>query len=793
MSRRIAPARNQDPPFISLQLKLSLILLVLLAGFALAQYWWTLQQQQSLLDERQARANQGVTRLFNGYLQAQRQQAEQLVYALLGDESLGADAIRARLAERWPRLQQQGQWQRLTLRRGNQILMNLGTPRPVATTLDEDGGLYCLVRCVQQLTLPLQDGLQLELVLPLQAVLAQIHSQLDLDLLLLRPGAGARVWGLGVAESAASPALMTHLQQLTGSHPFSEQQIRGANRRWLTWWLPLEQLPAAGLLVGVDLSLEAADALVWQGQVLWWLLGGLFAIGISLWGWHLRRRLAGQVALLPCLAQQPQALPARKPGRSRDELDELADANQELAGQLAAMDAKMQNQLEMLEYRLRYDPLTGLANRNHLEEKLTLLLSHNDGEELAVIFADIQQFKAINDSLGYEQGDLLLQEVAKRLREAAGSCQGLGRFSADKFVVLLRFREREQLKLMLQQLHWHLQSPIVLPGISCQVAAVMGVAVIKDEPLNPSELLRRAELALHHAKAAGRSQGYYNSDMQDRLKARLELERDLIDALKLQQFELHLQPKYRLDDGTLAGFEGLIRWHHPKKGLVSPQAFIPQLESTDRIIDLGYWVIEEALAMLARLEASGLRDCHLAVNLACRQFLDASLPTFVASALRRHQLDASRLELEVTESSLVDHFDNAVASLEAVKALGVTVAIDDFGTGYSSLSYLRKLPFDVVKIDRSFVIGLGQDEMTGQIVQSLVELVHNLGGEVVAEGIETQQQLRVLTDLGCDLGQGLLLGPPLSEAQLLRRLGPELHELPIIRPKKARLGRVRED
>ncbi|EKE75727.1 putative bifunctional diguanylate cyclase/phosphodiesterase [Gallaecimonas xiamenensis] len=795
MPRRLAPpfvSRRQGnrKPYLSLQSKLLVLLGTLLLGGGLLIWQQGAGQLKAQQHQFQASRSQELQQLLLSLLAQERRHAASQVAALSRDQPLLPEVLAARLLARWPVLQQDWQWRGLRLSEQGRELVSLGEVPPWP---DRDRGdlsrLFCLNACYQQLSLQLTDSVQLELTLGLSGVLQQLHQGLGLDLALLRPGPGQRLWGLGIAQTATRPGFVGQLARLDKGQPFQSQVLAIDDRRWLLWWQPLEEL-SAGLVVVADIS-ELDDSLLGlrnRALLAWWGLGGLVCLLLGMGGWRLAGRLEAQIQALPHLAERPQQAP--QPGSGwlwRDQLDDLEEVTADLALHLDKMQVQVKGQLEMLEYRLRYDPLTGLANRAYLEEKIALLLSLLEGEELAVIFVDIQQFKAVNDSLGYEQGDVLLREVAGRLREAAKACQGLGRFSGDKFVVLLKFRDRARLQLLLDQLQWQLQVPVALPGSQCQVSAVLGVACLKDADLGPGEALRRADLALHHAKEQGLALGYYNQAMQDRLQARLALERDLIEALKLQQFELYLQPKYRLDDGELVGFEGLIRWHHPRKGLVSPQAFIPQLEGTDRIIDLGYWIIEEALAILTRLEAAGFGHCHLAVNLACRQFLDASLPTFVSAALQRHQLSPSQLELEVTESSLVDHFDNAMASLNALKALGVTIAIDDFGTGYSSLSYLRRLPFDVVKIDRSFVASLG-DPASEQIVTSLVDLVHNLGGQVVAEGIETRQQLQQLQELGCDLGQGLLLGPAVPETELLRRQGPNLLEWPRVRAAKPRQG-----
>ncbi|WP_115719931.1 putative bifunctional diguanylate cyclase/phosphodiesterase [Gallaecimonas mangrovi] len=750
-------------PFVSLYLKLLLVMIPVAVAMLVSLWAWHNNQQQQLQSVLEQQFQAGLIRQFNAELVVQRQNASQIVQAQLGQGAVSKERLLAVLPLFARDLHSQG----VMLRHGQQMLVEQGEQGGWPHHNKTSSRLVCRERCFQQMLLPLKDGLALGLFLPLAPVIEKIHQSTGFGLMMLRPGKGESVWGMGVAETALGSDFTGLLTQVSATEPFASQRLEGNK---ILWWQPLHQLAAGGLLVAADISPFTTFATRQQHFLLWLASPVIFVLCLLLawWVWLIVQRLNRHRQQLQLLANAPRQVSFSEAKWCRDEVDHLQFETFELAGQFQQVQTQMQSQLELLEYQLRFDELTGLANRHHLEEKIALLLSHSEGDILAVIFVDIQQFKAINDSLGYDKGDLLLKGIANRLQEVAGTCHCLGRFSGDKFVVVMRYREKERLRLLLQQLHWHLEPPLMLANSQCQISAVLGVAQVKDEQISAQELLRRADLALHHAKENNLSQSFFNDNMEDRLNSRIALERDLDNALKLQQFELYLQPKCHLSDGSSAGYEALVRWHHPTRGLVSPQAFIPQLENTDRIIELGYWIIEEALSILSRMQAREGKECRLAVNLACRQFLDASLPTFVEAALKRHHIESYQLEVEVTESSLVDHFQNAMSSLQALKALGVKIAIDDFGTGYSSLSYLHKLPFDVVKVDKSFTQELGKDSTIDQIVKSLISLVHNLGGEVVAEGIENTQQLQWLQQAGCDIGQGMLLGEPVSEAQLIR-------------------------
>ncbi|ROQ30706.1 putative bifunctional diguanylate cyclase/phosphodiesterase [Gallaecimonas pentaromativorans] len=778
-----APVASIRRPFLGLYLKLLLVMVPVTVLLFLGLWLWQRSAEQAYLDADRQQVEGTLATQLSARLAARRQEAALLLEGWVERSGNDPVVLAAILAQQWPALQRSRNWQGLVLRQHQEVLVALGDS--ALWPQGQDGShLVCRQRCMQLLTLSVDKDTRLGLLLPLAPLLEGLHQELGLELLLLRPGGGDRVWGMGIAESATTPGFAPMLSALGQERPTDDQRQLG---QWLLWWQPLAHMPVGGLLVAKDVRALQAGYRQQRALLLWFGIPLVLVVCVLLawWVWQLVQRLALHRQQLGWLAEEPQKVQPPQANWFRDELDQLGEDTFKLSGHLQHINSQLQSQVELLEYRLRFDELTGLANRHYLEEKIALLLEYAEGETLAVVFVDIQQFKAINDSLGYDKGDLLLKEVANRLKEVAGACHGLGRFSGDKFVVLMRYREKERLQLLLQQLHWHLEPPVIKAGMHCQIAAVLGVALAKDEVLSAPELLRRADLALHHAKEKGLSQSFFNDAMQNRLQSRLELERDLDQALKLQQFELYLQPKYWLADGTAAGFEALIRWHHPLRGLVMPQAFIPQLENTDRIIELGYWVIEEALSMLSRARARDGKECRLAVNLACRQFLDASLPTFVEAALKRHSINPAMLELEVTESSLVDHFQHALTSLHSLKRLGVDIAIDDFGTGYSSLSYLHKLPFDVVKVDKSFTQELGKDGATEHIVKSLITLVHELGGKVVAEGIETDQQLQWLQLMGCDMGQGLLLGPPMSEEELIRRQDGSLLEWPRIRHKKS--------
>ncbi|AIN58271.1 putative bifunctional diguanylate cyclase/phosphodiesterase [Pseudomonas soli] len=431
---------------------------------------------------------------------------------------------------------------------------------------------------------------------------------------------------------------------------------------------------------------------------------------------------------------------------------------------------RYQAQLERLAH---YDTITGLPNRILFQQQLSTAILQGHG--LAVLMLDIDGFKQVNDSLGHPMGDLLLQQATARFLQELDSQDRLCRLGGDEFVFMLQGAQG-QVNQQVRALLRCLQRPFDLNGNAALVTGSIGLAWCPQHGEDADSLLRHADTAMYAAKEAGRDAWRpYHPDMTERLQQRLELERNLRRALEHNEFELWYQPKVDLFSGQLEGVEALLRWRDPEHGLVSPGAFIPLAERTGLIIPLGERVLELACAQLAEWRADDGLPGPLAINVAALQIERSDYVTSLASALERHGLPANLLEVEITESLLMESQQQACAVLAQLQAMGVATAVDDFGTGYSSLAYLRALPIDHLKIDRAFIKDLPGDDDAVAIARAIIDLGHALGFRITAEGIETQEQYDFLRHAGCDQGQGFLLGRPMP-AEALRGWLAENHE-----------------
>jgi diguanylate cyclase (GGDEF)-like protein len=424
-----------------------------------------------------------------------------------------------------------------------------------------------------------------------------------------------------------------------------------------------------------------------------------------------------------------------------------------LAASVASVTAWRLNEEQALK-----DSLTKLPNRRVFQERLDLALARYQRRPmpLAVLFIDLDGFKYVNDSHGHVVGDQLLQLVAERLRAEMRAGDVAARFGGDEFAVLLEGVEGDCAAAdVAARLIGALALPFEVRGKAINVSASIGIALARPG-VSSEDMLRNADLAMYAVKAKGR--GWYElfeSSMHRDALERLQLDHELRDAIEEHQFVLHFQPVVELRSGRLAGFEALLRWQHPTRGLLAPDAFLGLAEETGAIIPIGRWVLDEA-CRVARLLRDRYPDrpCTMAINLSPRQVFEDRIVDEVSAVLVRHGVSAADVTLEVTESIMIDNSAATLGRLRALKSLGVTLAVDDFGTGYSSLAYLRQFPFDILKIDKGFVDGIVVDETEAALAVAIITLARTLGLETVAEGIEDPQQAAMLLQLGCDYGQG---------------------------------------
>ena len=449
----------------------------------------------------------------------------------------------------------------------------------------------------------------------------------------------------------------------------------------------------------------------------------------------------------------------------------------ELAGDISFAIDHIDKQ-ERLDYVAYYDALTGLANRALFHERLqqSVVNANEPGRKLALVLLDIERFKTINDTLGRQAGDALLKDVAARLSGSAGIGR-LARIGADHFAVMVpEVQTGEELARRIEQRNRELFGPPFRIGDSeLRVSAKFGIAMFPSDGADADTLFINAEAALKKAKASGERYLFYTQTMNERVAEKLSLENKLRQALDNEEFVLHYQPKVNLLNGKVTSAEALIRWNDPRKGLVPPGRFIQILEETGLIYEVGLWALRKAIEDYLRWRAAGLAVVRLAVNVSALQLRNRGFIADVTQAIGIDAHAAAGLELEITESLVMEDIKHSTASLEAIRAMGVTIAIDDFGTGFSSLSYLSKLPVDTLKIDRSFVIDMTSGPQGMALVSSIINLAHSLKLKVVAEGVETEEQSRLLRMLTCDEMQGYLFSKPVpSEIFEARYLVPPL-------------------
>jgi diguanylate cyclase (GGDEF)-like protein len=417
-----------------------------------------------------------------------------------------------------------------------------------------------------------------------------------------------------------------------------------------------------------------------------------------------------------------------------------------------------------LRHQALHDALTGLPNRTLLHRRAGRDLRGDD--PAAMLLIDLDRFKEVNDTLGHDYGDALLVEVAERLGAALRREDTLARFGGDEFAVLVAGApDRAAVIEVAARLQEALRRPFALRGVAVELEASIGVALYPEHGTTAGRLLQRADVAMYEAKRGGHGIVTYTAERDPYSADRLGLLAELRRAIEHDELVLHYQPKVSLRTGELTGVEALVRWQHPVRGLLGPDEFIPLAERTGAVADLTRWVVDHALAQCAAWRERGI-DLPVAVNLAAANIVDVTLPEAIGALLERYDVPAERLECEISEHTVMADPSRAGAVLVGLRELGVGLSLDDFGTGHSSLSYLKRLPLDEVKIDRSFVAGMTEDENDAVIVRSTIDLARNLGLRVVAEGVETAEIMDALRELRCDIAQGYHISRPLPAGEL---------------------------
>lgn len=425
---------------------------------------------------------------------------------------------------------------------------------------------------------------------------------------------------------------------------------------------------------------------------------------------------------------------------------------------------------EKMLHLAHFDPLTALFNRSRFYETLnnTLADALHVGNNVAVFAIDLDHFKKVNDNLGHHIGDLLLKQVSDRMRECAGSEDLIARLGGDEFVVARTAAQPDDVAALAQQLVNRIAEPFFIEGREIHIGASVGIAMFPADTNDSLQLLKNADAAMYRSKQLGRGTfQFYREEMVKRSVERIELENHLRHALARDEFRLVFQPQARIDDGQLIGAEALLRWAHPGIGNIPPSRFIDLAEQSGLIVPIGEWVIRSACGEHQRWREAGLAPLRVVVNLSARQLRQARFVETVARVLRETGVETDCLDLEITEGLLMEDTQSSATVLSELKTLGVHISIDDFGTGYSSLNYLKNFAFDIMKIDQSFVRNVCEDEHDRAIISTIVTLAHSLKLIVIAEGVESREQLEALHTLGCDAVQGNFFSAPLAPEEFV--------------------------
>lgn len=432
------------------------------------------------------------------------------------------------------------------------------------------------------------------------------------------------------------------------------------------------------------------------------------------------------------------------------------------------------NSEEKLRYMANYDSLTGLPNRTLFMDRIkhAIEVAQRNKHQMAVMFLDLDKFKTINDTLGHASGDILLREIARRLADCIRECDTAARLGGDEFTLVLeKINDRSEIKLITDRILQAVDTPINLAGHEVSVSASIGVVVYPDHGTDYKDLLRFADIAMYQAKSSGRNQAQlYTAEMNKNTLFRLELEQELHQLVDRDELLIHYQPKVRLKTGEIQGMEALVRWQHPKHGVIAPNMFIPLAEETGDIVRIGEAILRKACTEAKPWWDAGLVSGRLAINLSAVQFVHEDLPDRIEAITRESGFSFDCLEFEITESAVMANHDRAIEHMRVLQQKGAHLSIDDFGTGYSSLSYLKGFPINTLKIDRSFVQDLEKSHKDKSIVASIISLAHSLNLKVVAEGVETHQQQQLLKELQCEEIQGYLFSKPIPGTELERLL-----------------------
>jgi diguanylate cyclase (GGDEF)-like protein len=573
--------------------------------------------------------------------------------------------------------------------------------------------------------------------------------------------------GVWLADASTLPEAdaKSVAEQLQGATNGASMQrmLRVADSDYSARILPLAAEPEQSAVVVLQRSIDAAKAPYLKLQMTMLEITGILILVAIATSFIAAKRIASPLRDLTEIAKrlgdgnyEGQIVIKRV-----DEIGKLSKAFESMRDGIA----KRELEIRRLAY---WDTLTNLPNRANFALKLEDAINEARKQNNAcfILMMDLDRFKNVNDVLGHSFGDALLQKVADRLSKIVGATYQIARLGGDEFAVLMPFVELSEAKAVASRILKSLESPIALDDQTVDLGAGIGIAGFPSHGIDAESLLSRAEVAMYSSKMTGNEAVVYDPVLDKTSQESLSLLSELRHALDQDEFKLYVQPKLLLATGEMIGLEALVRWQHPEKGMIYPDHFIPFSEKTGFIRVLTRWMLEQS-AMFCR----DLKDCginvKISVNLSARDLLDQNLPQKFSDVLKRYDVSASSFCLEITESSIMDDPLRAQVTLEGLHAMGVDLSIDDFGTGYSSLAYLKRLPVDELKIDKSFVMNMERDVDDAKIVRSTIDLGHNMGLRVVAEGIESEAVWQILAKMGCDQGQGYFMSRPIAANQLV--------------------------
>jgi diguanylate cyclase (GGDEF)-like protein len=491
-----------------------------------------------------------------------------------------------------------------------------------------------------------------------------------------------------------------------------------------------------------------------------WVATGAVAMGVGIWSFTLDDRWLSTIIAMFAFGLLIATLLITSVYEAH-----LQSSSRGHARRLEAANAQLQHQAT-------HDALTGLPNRVLFLDRLGREIAHGarGGGRFAVLLLDLDRFKLINDTLGHAAGDQLLTQVARRLGAATRDIDTVARTGGDEFLVLIAdTRDQYDPSTAAVKIGKALSEPFLINDTEIHSSASIGISIYPADGADADTLVAHADEAMYFAKQRGRnSYQFFNPDMSVFSQDRLELENDLRRALQLNQMEVHYQPKSEVATGRVSSVEALLRWRHPTRGLVSPTEFVPLAEECGLILPIGEWVLREACRQARAWQVAGVPFIRVAVNVSPMQFRQSNFLEAIQGALLEFDLEPQYLEIELTESTVMGNAEGSIEILEQLSRMGVVVSIDDFGTGYSSMSYLRKFPIDKLKIDRSFISELTTNPADASIVRAIISLAHSLRLKVVAEGVETPEQLQRLRELGCDQYQGFLMSAAVDAQEIER-------------------------